>query len=994
MSDPLALLDNWPSTGQGNHSDLTKRHHDWFKSLTAAIKSLQLNVDEQELTISRQQNEINQLKNAAKSSTSGPFSYSEVAGKNIQKTDAEIFILSRVHAELKEKSKIENNIIINGLPLATGQTNVEIEANDGNTIVLAQYQNFKGPSNKTCLLNPPTAKLSCFYTNATSLSNKFNELRVTVNQIHPDIIGITETWFNDKSVKNIDGYTHYSRERSTQSVGGGVIIYVKSSIESYEVTDLCLDNTNEVEQVWCKVVTGIDKILIVCIYRPPNSSRELSTKINNLIRKANHLVGSKFYTSLLIFGDFNYPKIQWTNQGDECLPRFVQNFEFLENLQDNFLHQMVLEPNYKKNILDLIITNDTNRIFSVNNGPPLCLQLPCGSTEKNILHSTLNWDFLISNQNILTNSKDVEHKRHEFKNMEIDGMYERFIQIYNMGVEQFVPKFGPKFGSHRLKWLNSNLKKLSREKYHLWNKVRASKANTQLKKEYNKLIKKLSKAVKKAKREFEYMIAKNSKKNPRLLFSYINRQAQCRDEIRCLIDQNGVPKTEKQEIVNILINQFSSVYKQRNSSEQVKKAVAFTDKNCQVSENIFNQDEILKKLRETDKSKAAGVDGLSPVILNECALSLSLPISLIFTKSYQSSKIPFAWSQANITPIFKKGKKDNPANYRPISLTSILSKIMEKIIKDVMTKFLFENNLVNSSQHGSVKYKSCITNLKQRVVLDGFKSDWIDVLSGVHQGSVIGPLLFIIFINDLPIVLSIICKLFADDSKLINVIRNIKDRVDSQQNINKILNWTTEWKLDLNLVKCKVMHIGNNVIHQNHSRIRNCFRDWDSRTFKTLYTSYVRPILEYGSVAWSPFRKQEIRRLEKVQRRATKLVPVLQNKSYEERLKILGITSLEERRTRGDLIQFFKKENSLNKINWFHPIIRTPNSNNSGPAGNTRRQIKYYRQLVKSCSLRNNFFTNRVITLWNNLPDEVKYVKSVSNFKNKYDEHMNQVHKE
>ena len=123
---------------------------------------------------------------------------------------------------------------------------------------------------------------------------------------------------------------------------------------------------------------------------------------------------------------------------------FPDLFKFLENLQDNFLHQMVLEPNYKKNILDLIITNDTNRIFSVNNGPPL------GSTEKNILHSTLNWDFLISNQNILSNSKDVEHKRQynfakcnfnklselfnsfnwlsEFKNMEIDGINERFIQ--------------------------------------------------------------------------------------------------------------------------------------------------------------------------------------------------------------------------------------------------------------------------------------------------------------------------------------------------------------------------------------------------------------------------------------------------------------------------------------------------------------------------------------------------------------------------------------
>ncbi|CAF0859603.1 unnamed protein product [Brachionus calyciflorus] len=319
----------------------------------------------------------------------------------------------------------------------------------------------------------------------------------------------------------------------------------------------------------------MDKILICCIYRPPNSSRELSTKINNLIRKANHLVISKFYTPLLIFGDFNYPKIEWTNQGGVWLPRFVQNFEFLENLQDNFLHQMQLEPNYKKNILDLIIQNDNNRIFSVNNGPHF------GTSEENILHSTLNREFMISNQNISTESHDAEHKRNfkwlcEFENMEIDVMYERFIEIYNSGVEQFFPKFGHKLSSIRPKWLNPYLKK-SRKKLI---KTRYER-QIQHKKEYNKQRKKLIKGLKKAKREFEFMIAKNSKKNPKLLFSFINRQAQCRDEIRCLIDQNGIPK--------------NSVNKQRNPTEQVKKSV---------------------KLREIDKSKTHEIDGLSSVILN------------------------------------------------------------------------------------------------------------------------------------------------------------------------------------------------------------------------------------------------------------------------------------------------------------------------------------------------------------------------------------------
>ncbi|CAF1072466.1 unnamed protein product [Brachionus calyciflorus] len=193
-----------------------------------------------------------------------------------------------------------------------------------------------------------------------------------------------------------------------------------------------------------------------------------------------------------------------------------------------------------------------------------------------------------------------------------------------------------------------------------------------------------------------------------------------------------------------------------------------------------------------------------------------------------------------------------------------------------MVEFLENEKLISSHQHGFVKFKSCITNLlecldvitecinrgfaidilfidflkafdlvpheellvkleafgfngktfnwlkaflsdrKQRVVLDGVSAEWKNVLSGVPQCSVLGPLLFIIFINDLPNGLSILCKLFADDSKLISVIRNPKDREEFQSNINKLLNWTIEWKMDLNLGKCKVMHLGNKKIHQDH----------------------------------------------------------------------------------------------------------------------------------------------------------------------------------
>jgi hypothetical protein len=322
---------------------------------------------------------------------------------------------------------------------------------------------------------------------------------------------------------------------------------------------------------------------------------------------------------------------------------------------------------------------------------------------------------------------------------------------------------------------------------------------------------------------------------------------------------------------------------------------------------------------------------------------------------------------------------------------------------------------------------------KQRVVLDGQESSWKDVLSGVPQGSVLGPLLFLIFINDLPNGLTVMCKLFADDSKLMHVIRNPKDREELQKNINKILEWTADWKLDLNLSKCKVMHLGSKKIHQDHSysfeigeysyvlentenerdlgilmqnnlkwdsqinnvvtkanvvlgKLKNAFKNWDTKTFKILYNTYVRPILEYGSSAWCPYRKQDIKKIEKVQRRATKLVPCLHNKKYEERLRILGLETLEKRRLRGDLIQYYKFDKNFNQVEWYHPISISPSSQSSGPAGFLRSQNTLYRQLVKSCNIRHNFFTNRVVPVWNELPNQIKNAKSINGFKNSFDE--------
>ena len=125
----------------------------------------------------------------------------------------------------------------------------------------------------------------------------------------------------------------------------------------------------------------------------------------------------------------------------------------------------------------------------------------------------------------------------------------------------------------------------------------------------------------------------------------------------------------------------------------------------------FNKSIILKHLNNLNTQKSVGPDKVHPKVLKKCAKSLSFPLSLIFEKSFVTGSIPKLWSCANVVPLFKKGNKLDQTNYRPVSLTSIVCKIMERIIRDQMMVYLVENNLISKEQHGFVNNKSCITNL-------------------------------------------------------------------------------------------------------------------------------------------------------------------------------------------------------------------------------------------------------------------------------------------
>jgi len=295
----------------------------------------------------------------------------------------------------------------------------------------------------------------------------------------------------------------------------------------------------------------------------------------------------------------------------------------------------------------------------------------------------------------------------------------------------------------------------------------------------------------------------------------------------------------------------------------------------------------------------------------------------------------------------------------------------------------------------------------------------VDGRSGVPQGSVLGPVLFFIFINDLPSVIDTKCKVFADDTKLYHPILSLIDFEILQNDLDKLIIWSNTWLLGFNEAKCKVMHVGKHNPCYNYSlngvvletvkeekdlgvlvtdelsfskyiakaaakansvlgMIKRTFSYIDRESFLILYKSFVRPHLEYCVQVWSPYLERDKQVLEKVQRRATKLVPELQHMSYEERLSNLGLTTLEARRVRGDLIEIFKIVHGYESID-FNFFFR--NRRYSGLRGhNLTLEVNRTRLNVRKYS-----FSNRSISLWNSLPEYIVNSQDVTSFKINYD---------
>ena len=215
-------------------------------------------------------------------------------------------------------------------------------------------------------------------------------------------------------------------------------------------------------------------------------------------------------------------------------------------------------------------------------------------------------------------------------------------------------------------------------------------------------------------------IVLDAKMNPKRVNAYINSKTKIKESIRALRESNEEITTDTYQIANTLNNYFASVF----CNEDLNDLQICNDP-------LFNKSIIKLKLMQLNTNKAIGVDKVNPKVLKECSESLSKPLSIIFNSSYSTGSLPKQWLCANLTPLFKKGDKLNPSNYRPVSLTSVVCKIMESIIRDVMMNHLLVNEIITRDQHGFVPKKSCCTNLLEtmdiltQAIEDGYLIDII-----------------------------------------------------------------------------------------------------------------------------------------------------------------------------------------------------------------------------------------------------------------------------
>lgn len=656
----------------------------------------------------------------------------------------------------------------------------------------------------------------------------------------------------------------------------------------------------------------------------------------------------------------------------------------------------------------------------------------------------------------------------------VNEMWLYFKNLVHGCLNLYVPKRTLRSKNHNKPWLTRNIIHLKRRIHRL----RKNKHNLLLGEYTDKMREQkqvLNNSIRKSKYNFfNVSLPRFLITDPRKFWRYISPKKEQLDKI--IVD--GVDVTAGKEMSTAFNQYFSSVFSQDNGVEPSSPDFQFAQS---LPDIAVSEEGVFASLLSLDTKKSSGPDDIPNEFLMRYAEWCSKYLYCLFEKSLREGSVPDDWKCARVVPIHKSGSTDDTTNYRPISLLCTVNKLLEHIVHNHISSFLETTNVICSEQHGfrrklstttqlteTVHYfseiinkrgqtdvifldfskafdrvshpkllvklskllpngkvlrwiKDYLCNRKQLVEVKKERSSLLPVHSGVPQGSVLGPLLFLVYINDVvKDNININFRLFADDLVIFSEIKNGADQANLNLSLKKISDWCQTWQMQLNLEKCVSMTItrkksplvfsyslNNSALQQVSSfkylgvtissdlrwnahidslcqkamfklwYLKRNLRHSTSATKLIAYKSLIRPLLEYADIIWDPHTLSNINKLERIQKRALRFIYNKYKRldSVSALYSIAGIQPLQTRRKINRLTFLYTLINDGFRIDRSRYVtLKSARSTRSYHA----LSLTDY-QCHTDC-FKFSFFP-KTITEWNELPFDIVNTTSIQSFK-------------
>ena len=552
-------------------------------------------------------------------------------------------------------------------------------------------------------------------------------------------LAITESWLkeymSDAQIK-VENYNSFRADRNLRTQGG-TLLYIHdtllvSDVQKYD-NKVCSCIMATIEELNC---------IIASIYRPPDAS-PCSYK-NTMAMVQNYLdqcIDQKQY-DIFITGDLNFPNICWSNltvNNSLGIPGKESAEILLEFMSRNFLNQVVDKPTRENNILDLILTNRSQYICEIQSSKT-CL------SDHNLVTAVLGFDAR-SKAKRTPNIKPIKEFTFHQLNLhkaDIDKIEEKMAAIdwYELHNICTNDEDGSQFSELvRLTTLQicyahcpkkiiekdfPKKPKISKERRSLYRRRRKLKARVSclktkkplsskiipLEDEINIIAYKIQQQIKAEINRSEQRAVLSIKENPRFFFSYAKRFSKLKSNIGPLREtDSGKLHHDPQKMSDLLQSQYLSVFSDPHSISTKDTTSSLPKISSSINRIDFTEDDLIEAINEIDVESSTSEDDIPARILKACKTSFSKAFLLLWKNSMKTSTIPVALKEQFITPVYKKGDKTDTANYRPVSLTSHIIKIFERVIRKRMVAYLETNQLFSNKQHGFRKGRSCLTQL-------------------------------------------------------------------------------------------------------------------------------------------------------------------------------------------------------------------------------------------------------------------------------------------